>query len=165
MVAMKIIKLNKGFTIIELMVAVAIIAILAAITIPNYLGMQGRAKRRVLKEIASSAKTELHHWIEATITGEKGVLDIDGNGVASADEFRTDMTNIPDAWVQAFAGKIGHTPASPFNKKLPLFFIGPIDPPRPGQIVLSTINNGKGIRIVAYDDHGVSLVDSVSVEQ
>lgn len=161
---MKIIKLNKGFTIIELMVVVAIIAILAAISIPNYLGMQGRAKRRVLKEIASSAKPDLHHWITATIRREKGVLDINGDGVAAADEMHTDLTNIPDVWVQSFAAKIGHTPVSPFNKKLPLFFIGPINPPRPGQIVLSTINNGRGIRIVAYDDQGASLVDSLSVE-
>ena len=65
--------------------------------------------------MASSAKTELHHWITATIDQEKGVLDIDGNGVASAGEFRTDMTNIPDAWVQAFAAKIGNTPASPWE--------------------------------------------------
>lgn len=160
---MKIIKLNKGFTIIELMVVVAVIMILVAIAVPNFLGLQDRARRRVIKEMASSAKTELHHWIEATISQEKGVLDIDGDGVATAGEFRTNMANIPNSWVQAFAGKIGKTPLSPWSDK-PLFTIGAINPPKPGQIVLSRINNGRGIRIVAYDDQGVSLVDSVSVE-
>lgn len=36
---------KKGFTLIELLIVVAIISILAAITIPGYLGMQRRAAR------------------------------------------------------------------------------------------------------------------------
>ena len=78
---------NKGFTIIELMVTVAVIAILAAIAVPNFLGFQDRAKKRVMKEVAASAKPELYHWLEAALHQQKGVIDVDGDGFIPADLF------------------------------------------------------------------------------
>ena len=58
---MKILRNNRGFTIVELLVVIVVIAILVALTLPNLFGLQRRARdddrKNDLKNIQSSLET------------------------------------------------------------------------------------------------------------
>src|SRR5256885_499877 len=68
---------QKGFTLVELMIVVAIIAILASIAIPNFLKFQARAKQSEAKANLKAIFTAQKAFFQekdrfSTMTGEVG---------------------------------------------------------------------------------------------
>lgn len=90
---------KKGFTLIELIVVIAILGILAAVLIPRFAGFQNKAHRTQIVTDAKQIATAIDSMIAESSTGDltgktsDNVLDLAGVTLKTADSLtlKTDL--------------------------------------------------------------------------
>ena len=115
--------IQKGFTLIELMIVVAIIGILAAVALPAYQDYTVRAKVSELILAASSARTAIAEKLQADPAATASM----GTGVTINVVGKVATANVDDAGIISVTGSSASTST---GQAVPLTAPRPRTPPR-----------------------------------
>ncbi|HUH64094.1 MAG TPA: type II secretion system protein [Terracidiphilus sp.] len=75
---------DAGFTLMELMIVMAIIGILATLAVPSFIGAMRSAKEAVLKEDLQTMRTAIDSYTEDKQKGPQSLQDLIENGYLRA---------------------------------------------------------------------------------
>lgn len=119
---------KDGFTLIELMIVVTIIAILDAVAIPSYAGFQEKPRRAAINRTATAAESELQVWFSAAYTSgiASNRIEVDTNydgNVPQGDLSNIDLmtAGVAQTYVN---GRNNSGDKSPWDNDMPLWAFG-----------------------------------------
>jgi len=95
-------KNRKGFTLIELIVVLAVLAIIMAIAVPRFLGVKEQAKTDADKStLGLIAKTAEFYYVQGKIEDTDGYVTASGGAVVAGDLLTSLKKDFPDLEFQS----------------------------------------------------------------
>lgn len=153
-------QVSQGFTLIEMMIVVAIIGIMAAVAIPGYIGFQEQSRRGVIQGAAGAAEAELQFWLQSAYSGTPGAIEVDTNYDGSIPSGDLNNGTLKAAGVAATYVAARAAETSPWSNKVALWVVGTAGN---GQIGLSQIGNA--IVITGKDREGNNVFNKAVVTE
>jgi len=151
---MKILRNDRGFSLIELIITAAIINILAGVAIVAYIGTQEKARISQVIRTASAASADLHLWLQTSLSAKKDLREIDTNldgKINSFDKTNGELLNDGVAKTYINARNTVYREVSPwFDLKM----WNEDDPPTNGTISLTQPSSAQLI-MVAKEKNGI----------
>jgi prepilin-type N-terminal cleavage/methylation domain-containing protein len=147
----KLLRAKEGFTLIELMIVIAVIGILAAVLIPYTFRAQDRARETGVVNAARAIQTGLEMY---------------ASNRTSAPWYPTDANDITSTSNTGLAGLVSPAPRNPFTGYFYLstikpnsgtsteFILGGTDTTTKGVIVYQVDGNGNSYTLIPYGSNG-----------
>lgn len=103
-------KNQKGFTLIELVVVMVILALLAAVAVPKFIELQKQAEAASVKNVLGSVRSALSLRVARALANGEDLSTLAYNGTAALNPMDDLLSNKPESYIGVVNGNQAATP-------------------------------------------------------
>lgn len=94
---------QKGFTLIELVVVMVIVALLSAVAVPKFIDLQKQAEAATVKKVLGNVRSALSLRVARALVDSEDLATLAYNGTAPLDPMNDLLSNKPESYLGVFA--------------------------------------------------------------
>jgi len=153
------IRSHQGFSLIELLIIIAVINVLATVSTVIYIGIREKAKVSSIIRTAESAKPELEFWLQSSLSNNRDFREVDTNfdgRIDTDDKTNGELFNhVAETYVKGRNAALNE-----FSPWLNIPLWSQDDPPPPGTIGVIQVSP-RSLKIVARGKNGDTVYEQI----